>query len=205
MKNHLNCSKWLEVQNYNFRKIARIYSTYSPPSNRPGWRFFTSPRTPKIRGSDASTWQPATSYIFYHIFEFIQNKKFPEKKKFPFFPRKTGASAPATYTIRLHQARAKPWRSLGAVSAPLRGDGRRRITLSHEALAKWEHLHLSHTHWHKDEQRVRVFIRGLDNCRRKWVLHFHLEFFTFDLARNIHKEFHIKRHRERCVAIIFNI
>jgi len=35
-----------------------------------------SPRTPKIRGSEASTWQPATSYAFYHIFNFIQNKKF---------------------------------------------------------------------------------------------------------------------------------
>ena len=62
-----------------------------------------------------------------------------------------------------------------------------------------------HPHWHKDEQRVRVFVRGLDNCWRKWVLHFHLEFFTFDLARNIHKEFHVKRHRERCIAIIFDI
>ena len=62
-----------------------------------------------------------------------------------------------------------------------------------------------HPHWHKDEQRVRVFVCGLDNCRRKWVLHFHLEFFTFDLARNIHQKLYIKRHRERCIAIIFDI
>ena len=31
-------------------------------------------------------------------------------------------------TNHLHQARAKPWRSLGVVLSPLCGDGRRRIT-----------------------------------------------------------------------------
>ena len=48
-----------------------------------GWEFSLSShkKTGTLdMGFYAQTWQPATSYVFYHIFNLIQNKKFPERK-----------------------------------------------------------------------------------------------------------------------------
>ena len=48
-----------------------------------GWEFSLSShkKTGTLdMGFYAQTWQPATSYAFYHIFNLIQNKKFPEIK-----------------------------------------------------------------------------------------------------------------------------